>query len=78
MKEYISRIIAIIIDKTGVDPDEISEESYFEDDLNVDEIELLEIIGFIEEEYQMSFEKEEKEKVKSVMDLVEIVFEKVE
>ena len=78
MKEYINRIIAIIIDKTGVDPDEISEESYFEDDLNVDEIELLEIIGFIEEEYQMSFEKEEKEKVKSVMDLVEIVFEKVE
>ena len=78
MKEYINRIIAIIIDKTGVDPDEISEESYFEDDLNVDEIELLEIIGFIEEEYQVSFEKEEKEKVKSVMDLVEIVFEKVE
>ena len=78
MKEYINRIIAIIIDKTGVDPDEISEESYFEDDLNVDELELLEIIGFIEEEYQMSFEKEEKEKVKSVMDLVEVVFEKLE
>ena len=78
MKEYINRIIAIIIDKTGMDPEDISEESYFEDDLNVDPIELLEIISFIEEEYKVSLEKEEKERIKSIMDLVEIVFEKVE
>jgi len=78
MKEYISRIIAIIIDKTGMDPEEISEESYFEDDLNIAEMELMEIIGAIEEEYQITFEIEEKEKVKSIMDMVEIVFEKVE
>jgi len=78
MKEYINRIIAIIIDKTGMDPEDISEEAYFEDDLNVAPLELLEIISSVEEEYRVVLEKEEKEKVKSIMDLVEIVFEKVE
>ncbi len=78
MKEYIGRIIAIIIEKTGMDPDEIAEDSYFEEDLNVDELELQEIISFIEEEYHIELELEEKENVKSVMDLVELVFEKVE
>jgi len=76
--KYLKKIIAIIITKTGMDPEEISEDSYFEDDLNVGEFDLIEIIGALEEEYKIEFEDEEKENLKSVMDLVEVVVEKVE
>lgn len=78
MSEYLNRITAIIIEKTGVDPEDISENSYFEDDLNVSEIELLEIMAIVEEEYDIEFETEEKENIESVMDLVELVMEKAE
>lgn len=78
MNEYIKRIIAIIIDKTGIDPEDITEDSYFEEDLNVDELELMEIVVLVEEEYDISFEPEEVEKITSIMDLVEFVFEKIE
>jgi acyl carrier protein len=78
MNEYLAKVIEIIINKTGMDPEEISEDSYFEDDLNVGEIDLIEIIGALEEEYKIEFEEEEKEKLKSVMDIVEVIVEKVE
>ena len=78
MNEYIKRIIAIIIEKTGIDPEDITESSYFEEDLNIDELELMDIIAMVEEEYDITLEPEEKEKVSSVMDLVEFVFEKIE
>ena len=78
MNEYLQRIIAIIIEKTGVEPEDISENSYFEDDLNIGEMELLEIIALIEEEYMVELEEEEKENISSVMDLVELLVEKVE
>ena len=78
MDSYINRIIAIIIDKTGVEPEEINESSYFEDDLNVGEIELMDILGAVEEEYKVEFDEEEKEKIESIVDVAELVVEKIE
>lgn len=78
MDSYLKKIITIIIQKAGVDPDEINEASYFEDDLNISELEMVDILGAIEEEYHIEFEDEEKEELESVMDLVELVMEKVE
>ena len=78
MNEYIQRIIAIIIEKTGIEPEDITEESYFGEDLNIAELELVEILGIVEEEYSIVFEEGEVDNVKSVMDLVELVFEKLE
>jgi len=78
MDDYLKKVIKIIINKTGVDTEDINENSYFEDDLNIGEIELIDIIGALEEKYEIEFEEGEKENLKSVMDLVEIVIEKAE
>jgi len=78
MNNYIKRIIAIIIEKTGIDPEDITEDSYFAEDLNIDKVELMEIISTVEEEYDIEFEADEKDRITSVMDLVELIFEKVE
>lgn len=78
MNEYFNKIAEMIADKTGVDLQDVTEEAYFEDDLNIGEIELLDIISALEEEYAVEFEEEEKERIKSVMDMVEIIVEKVD
>lgn len=78
MDKFLQKVITTIIEKTGVEPGEITESSYFEDDLNISEIELMEIIGTLEEEYQIELEDEEKENIESVMDLVELIVEKAE
>lgn len=78
MDRYINKIKAIIVEKTGLDPEDINENSYFEDDLNVGQMELYDIITAVEDEYAVEFEEEEKDNVESVMDLVEIVVEKLE
>lgn len=78
MDDYLVQIAKIIANKTGVDPEDIKEESYLEDDLNIGEMELVDIIGALEEEYAVEFTEVEKEKVESIMDLIELVVEKVE
>lgn len=78
MDKYINRLIALIIEKTGIDPEDINENSYFEDDLNMGELELLEILAILEEEYKIEFSDEEKEELESIMDIVELLVEKLE
>lgn len=78
MDKYVNEIIGIIINHTGLDPEDVADSSYFEDDLNVGPLELLDILATIEETYSIVFDEDEKKSIESVMDLVELVIEKVE
>ncbi len=78
MNKYLNKVMSVIIERTGVDPEDISESSYFEDDLNISELELIEVLAALEEEYKIEFEEEEKEELESVMDLVELLIEKLD
>lgn len=78
MDKYANRINAVIVEKSGVDPDEITVESYFEDDLNISELELYEITDALEEEYQIEIDEDEREKIVTVKNLVHLVTEKLE
>lgn len=78
MTDYFKKIRALLVDKVGVDPEEVSEDSYFFDDLNVSEIELMELFAELEDEYDISFEEEEKDEVESVGDLINLLIEHVE
>jgi acyl carrier protein len=78
MDKYANRINAVIVEKSGVDPDEITVESYFEDDLNISELELYEIMDALEEEYQIEIDEDEREKIVTVKNLVHLVTEKLE
>jgi acyl carrier protein len=78
MDKYANRIIAVIIEKTGVDPEDITIDSYFEDDLNISEFELFEIMDALEEEYRVEFGENEREKIVTVKNLVNLIIEKIE
>ncbi len=77
MNEYLEQIKNLIVERTGMDPDEITEESYFGDDLNLGEMDLVEILGELEEIYHIDL-VEEKGNIETVQDLVDILVEKVE
>lgn len=65
--EKIQSIIAEVLD---VEPDEITEETTFEE-LEADSLDLFEVITSIEDEFGIEIPTEEAEKIKTVGDAVE-------
>jgi len=51
--EYLSKVKKVIAEKTGHELTEISAESYFEDDLNIGEMELIDILEELEETFHV-------------------------
>ncbi len=77
MNEYFNTIKTMIVDKTGADPEDINEESCFEDDLNIGEMELVEILTDLEDIYGIDL-VEEKDNIETVQDIVDILIENAE
>lgn len=78
MDEYLKEIKQLISEKTGMELDEISEDSYFEDDLNMGQMDLVDLLTDLEDIYQTEGLIEEKDELETVQDLVDLLIEKVE
>ena len=75
--DYYKDIKKIIEEKTGLEPSEITLDSYFEDDLNLGEMELIEILSELEEKFNTDL-MEQRENIETVQDLVDLLSEQVE
>ncbi len=75
--DYHKKVKDVIATKAGVDLDEIEPESYFEDDLNLSQLELVEILAELEEIFQIEL-MESKDDIETVQDLFDLVGEQVE
>ncbi|HLB51955.1 hypothetical protein A3F07_03230 [candidate division WWE3 bacterium RIFCSPHIGHO2_12_FULL_38_15] len=74
MTNFLNKVKKIIEEKTGIDPSEITLESYFEDDLNISEMELMEILEELDELFNLDLTSE-KENLETVGDLIELLEE---
>ncbi len=72
MKEDILKLIAEHFNK---EVDELDEDMSFQDDLNADSIELVELIMSIEEEYDIEVAEEDLEKLETIGDVIDYVEE---
>ena len=70
MKE---RILEIIAGQFNLDVDELDENMNFQDDLNDDSIELVELVMTIEEEFDTEVSEEDLEKLKTIGDVIDYV-----
>jgi acyl carrier protein len=61
----------IIAEQLGIDPEEITMESSFIDDLGADSLDIVELIMALEEEFDIEIPDEDAEKIKTVGDVVE-------
>ena len=60
----------IVVEQLGVEPDEVSIESTFIDDLGADSLDIVELIMAFEEEFNIEIPDEAAEKIKTVQDVV--------
>ena len=64
------RIRAIIVDQLGVDPNEVTMEANFRDDLEADSLDLVELIMAFEEEFGGEINDDDAQKIATVGDAV--------
>jgi acyl carrier protein len=68
------RIVSMMCDQFGLEPEDITEETRFIDDLDIDSLDLVELVVEVENIFGMDqIPEEDLKKIKSVGDLVEYV-----
>jgi acyl carrier protein len=77
MAEAQSKVIAIIVDKLGVEESEITMESNFTNDLGADSLDTVELIMEFEKEFNIAIPDDQAEKIATVGDAVKYIEENV-
>lgn len=67
-----SNIINIIAEQLGVSPEEITEETSFAD-LGADSFDLFQVISALEEEFEVTFNTDDTDKIKTVKDAIDYI-----
>lgn len=70
MSEIASKVKAIIVEKLGVEENEVTMEASFTNDLGADSLDTVELIMEFEKEFGLSIPDEEAEKITTVGDAV--------
>lgn len=77
MSDTKSRVIAIIVDKLGVDESEVAPEASFTNDLGADSLDTVELIMEFEKEFNMAIPDDQAEKIGTVGDAISYIEENV-
>lgn len=71
------KVKSIVVDQLGVDADEVTLETSFED-LNADSLDVVELVMALEEEFDIEIPDEDAEKIRSIGAAVEYIKAKVQ
>jgi len=67
------KIKEALVKHAGVDADAITMEASFTEDLNIDSLDLVDLIIMLEEEYNLEFDEDAADSIKTVGDVVEYI-----
>ncbi len=73
MSEVAQRVIAIIVDKLGVEESEVTPNASFTNDLGADSLDTVELIMEFEKEFNLSIPDDQAEKIATVGDAISYV-----
>jgi acyl carrier protein len=74
-KTIEQRVKDIIVDQLGVNPDQVTPEAKFIEDLGADSLDTVELVMALEEEFGQEIPDEEAEKLQSVGDVTKYIEE---
>ena len=75
MSDVNSRVVAIIVDKLGVDEGEVTTEASFTNDLGADSLDTVELIMEFEKEFNIAIPDDKAEKIGTVGEAVSYIEE---
>jgi acyl carrier protein len=75
MSDIKSKVVAIIVDKLGVEESEVANEASFTNDLGADSLDTVELIMEFEKEFNIAIPDEQAEKIQTVGDAVSYIEE---
>ncbi|WLD95121.1 acyl carrier protein [Alkalihalobacillus sp. AL-G] len=73
MAEIQERITKIIVDRLGVDEEEVKVEASFKEDLGADSLDVVELVMELEDEFDMEISDEDAEKISTVGDVLNYI-----
>ena len=77
MSDIASRVKAIIVDKLGVDENEVVNDASFTNDLGADSLDTVEIIMDFEEEFDVEIPDDDAEKLTTVQSALDYINSKL-
>jgi acyl carrier protein len=75
MSDIASRVKAIIVDKLGVDENEVTEEASFTNDLGADSLDTVELIMEFEKEFNIGIPDDQAESIANVGEAIKYIEE---
>lgn len=73
MSDIISRVKGIIVDKLGVDENEVTPEASFTNDLGADSLDTVELIMEFEKEFNIAIPDDQAEKIATVGEAIKYI-----
>ena len=73
MADIKERVVAIIVDKLGVDEAEVTPEASFTNDLGADSLDTVELIMEFEKEFNIAIPDDQAEKIATVGDAISYI-----
>ena len=70
MSKITTKVIAIVVDKLGVDESQVTPEANFTSDLGADSLDTVELIMELEKEFNISIPDDQAEKIATVGDAI--------
>jgi acyl carrier protein len=71
--QVVEELRAILVEQLGVDGSEVTEASSFQEDLNADSLDLVELIMEMEDRFKLKIPDEDAEKISTVGEAVDYV-----
>jgi len=75
MSDVQSKVVAIIVDKLGVEESEVTNEASFTNDLGADSLDTVELIMEFEKEFNIAIPDDQAENIQTVGDAVNYIAE---
>ena len=78
MADVKEKVVSIIVDKLGVNPEDVVETASFTNDLGADSLDTVELIMEFEKEFDVTIPDDQAEKISTVGDALKYIEDNIE